>query len=59
MSCSNEKTILLRKDYKNQDVSIWNLCQLSIMTIQQTELGILLLGIVYYYSTIHNLANLK
>jgi hypothetical protein len=49
MSCSNEKTILLRKDYKNQDISIWNLCQLSIMTIQQTELG----------STIHNLANLK
>jgi hypothetical protein len=39
MSCSNEKTILSIKDYKNQVVSIWNLCQLSIMTIEQTELG--------------------
>jgi hypothetical protein len=35
MSCSNDKTILLKKDYRNQDV----VCQLSIMSIKQTEIG--------------------
>jgi hypothetical protein len=37
MSCSKKKTILLIKDYKNQEVKVLNVCHLSIMTIKQME----------------------